>query len=77
VQIVIENLPQDVSEEQIREALSRWAQVGEIKLIREGSSPATIVQVDSRALADSLVKHINRHFYKGRALAAWTPLWDQ
>ena len=77
MQIVIEHLPQDVAEEEIREALSQWAQVGVIKLIREGSAPAAIVEVDSHALADSLVRHINRHFYKGRELAAWVPLWNQ
>jgi len=73
--IVIENLPKDASEEKIREALSRWGHVGEIKLITEGSSPATIVEVDTRERADSLVRHINGHFYKGRELAAWVPLW--
>ena len=77
MRIVIENLPQDVSEEQIREALSPWAQVGEIKLIREGSAPAAVVDVDSRPTADSLVRHINRHFYKGQELAAWMPLWKE
>jgi hypothetical protein len=75
MQIVIQNLPNDVTETEIREALSRWAQVGEIKLIREGSAPTTVVEVGSRGLADSLVKHINGHVYKGRELAAWVPLW--
>jgi hypothetical protein len=65
-----------VAEEQIRAALSRWAQVGEIKLIRQGSAPTTVVEVDTRELADSLVRHINGHFYKGREIAAWVPLWQ-
>jgi hypothetical protein len=77
MRIVIENLPQDVSEEQIREALSPLAQVGEIKLIREGRAPSTVVDVDSRGMADALVRRINGHFYKGRELAAWVPHWDQ
>ena len=76
MKIVIENLPQDVSEERIREALRSWGQVGEIKLIGEGSKPATVVEVATRELADSLVRHINGHFYKGRELAAWVPLWQ-
>ena len=76
MQIVIQNLPNDVTETEIREALSRWAQVGEIKLIRESSAPTTVVEVDSRGLADSLVRHINGHFYKGRELRAWVPLWE-
>jgi hypothetical protein len=77
MQIVIQNLPKDVTETEIREALSRWAQVGTIKLIKEGSAPATVIQVDTRELADSLVKHINGYFYKGRELAAWVPLWNE
>ena len=76
MRIVIENLPQAVSEEEIREALSRWAQVGRIKLITEGSAPATVVEVGTRELADSLVNHINGHFYKGKRIAAWVPLWN-
>ena len=77
MRIVIENLPKDVSEEEIREALSRWAQVGTIKLIKEGSAPTTLIEVESRELADALVRHINGHFYKGRELAAWVPLWNE
>jgi RNA recognition motif len=76
MRIVIENLPKDASEEKIREALSRWGHIGEIKLITEGSAPATIVEVDTRELADSLVSHINGHFYNGRELAAWVPHWS-
>lgn len=75
MRIVIENLPKDASEEKIREALSRWGHVGQIKLIIEGSAPATIVEVDTPDLADSLVRHINGHFYEGRELAAWVPHW--
>lgn len=76
MRIVIQNLPKDVTEEEIREALSRWAHVGEIKLIREGSAPLTIVEASTRELADSLVRHINGHFYKGKMIAAWVPLWN-
>ncbi len=42
MRIVIENLPKDVSEEEIREALKPFAQVGAIKLIKEGSAPTTL-----------------------------------
>ena len=76
MKIVIENLPKDVSDEETREALSRWAQVGTIKLIKEGSAPTTLIEVESRELADALVRHINGHFYKGQRLAAWVPLWN-
>jgi RNA recognition motif. (a.k.a. RRM, RBD, or RNP domain) len=76
MKVVIENLPKDASEAKIREALSRWGHVGEIKLITEGSAPATIVEVDSREQADLLVRRINGHFYEGRELAAWVPHWS-
>jgi hypothetical protein len=77
MRIVIENLPKDVSEAEIREALGRWAQVGEIKLIKEGSAPSTLIEVETREQADALVRRINGHFYKGRRLAAWMPLWNE
>ena len=76
MRIVIENLPKDVSEEEIREALKPFAQVGAIKLIKEGSDPTTLIEVESRELADALVRRINGHFYKGRRLAVWVPLWN-
>jgi RNA recognition motif-containing protein len=77
MRIVIQNLPKDVSEEEIREALKPFAQVGAIKLIKEGSAPATLIEVESRELADVLVRRINGHFYKGQRLAAWVPLWTE
>ena len=78
MRIVIENLPQDVTEEKIREAFAshQFGQVGEIKLIKEGSAPAALIEVDTRQQADALVRRINGHFYKGRNLAAWVPLWN-
>ena len=77
MRIVIENLPKDVSEEEIREALNPLARVGTIKLIKEGSAPATLIEVETREQADALVRRINGHFYKGRMLAAWVPLWNE
>ena len=77
MRIVIQNLPKDISEEGIREALNQFGQVGAIKLIKEGSAPATLIEVESRELADVLVRRINGHFYKGRRLAAWVPLWNE
>ena len=75
MRIVIENLPKDVSEEEIRQALRPFAEVGPIKLIKEGSAPATLVEVDTREQANALVGRINGHFYKGRRIAAWVPHW--
>jgi len=77
MRIVIQNLPKEVSEEEVREALKPFAEVGAIKLITEGSSPTTLVEVESGELADRLVSHINGHFYKGQRVAAWMPLWNE
>jgi len=77
MRVVIENLPNDVSEEEIREALRPFAEVGTLKLIKEGSAPATLIEVGSREQADALVRRINGHYYKGRRLAAWVPLWNE
>ena len=77
MRIVIENLPKDVSEEEIRAALKAFAEVGTIKLINEGSAPATLVEVDTREQANALVGRINGHFYKGKRIAAWVPMWNE
>lgn len=79
MRIVIENLPQEVSEEEIREALSAFAQVGNITLIKEGSAPAALIEVDMqwREQAYALVRRISGHYYKGRRLGAWVPLWSE
>jgi RNA recognition motif-containing protein len=76
MRIVIENLPTEVSEAEIREALRPFAEVGTIKLIKEGSAPATLVEVETRERANALVGRINGHFYKGKKIAAWAPLWN-
>lgn len=79
MRIVIDNLPQEVSEEEIREALSGFAQVGNITLITEGSAPAALIEVDMklREQAYELVRRISGHYYKGRRLGAWVPLWSE
>lgn len=79
MRIVIENLPKDVSEEEIREALSPFAQVGEIELIKEGSAPVAVIHVEmqQRERAYALARRITGHYYKGRKLGAWVPLWSE
>lgn len=80
MRIVIENLPQDMSEEEIREALRPFAQPGKIELIKEASGLDTVielVEVKTREQANALAGRINGHFYKGRRLAAWVPLWGE
>ena len=76
MRIVIENLPKDVSEEEIREALRPFAEVGTIKLIKVGSAPARLVEVETHEQANALVGRINGHFYKGKRIAAWVPMWN-
>ena len=76
MRVVIENLPNDISEEGVREALNSFGQVGTVKLIKEGAAPAVLVEVGSRGQADALVRRINGRFYKGREIRAWVPLWN-
>jgi RNA recognition motif-containing protein len=75
--IVIGNLPDDVSEDGIREALSSFAQADKIRLAKETGTPTALIDVDmSRAQAESLAKRINGRSYQGRLLRAWVPKMD-
>lgn len=79
MRIVIDNLPKDVSEEEIREAMSPFTQVGKIKMITEGSTPSALIEVEIsfREQAYALVRLISGHYYKGKKLGAWVPLWSE
>jgi hypothetical protein len=75
--IVIGNLPDDVTEEGIREALSSFAQTDKIRLANESGTPTAVIDVDlSRGQAESLAKRINGRSYHGRVLRAWVPTMD-
>lgn len=77
MRIVIGNLPDDVSEEGIRTALSPFAPVDKIKLVKESGTPSAVIEMEiSRAQADALAKRISGRMYQGRALNAWVPLMD-
>jgi RNA recognition motif-containing protein len=77
VHIVIGNLPDDVTEEGIREALSSFAEADKIRLANESGTPTALIDVDlSRAQAESLAKRINWRSYQGRVLRAWVPKMD-
>ena len=77
MRIVIGNLPDDVSEEGIRSALSSFAPVDKIKLVKESGAPGAVIEMEmSRAQADALAKRISGRMYQGRALNAWVPLMD-
>jgi RNA recognition motif-containing protein len=77
MRIVVGNLPDDVSEEGIRTALSPFAPVDKIKLIKESGTPSAIIEMDmTRPQAEALAKRIHGRMYQGRDLRAWVPLMD-
>jgi hypothetical protein len=80
MQIVIQNLPQDVSEDEIREALRPFTSAEnpvKIALIKEGGKPTALIDMEtSRVGAGALAARIDGHIYKGQRLHAWVPLFD-
>jgi RNA recognition motif-containing protein len=77
MRIVIGNLPDDVTEEGIREALSQFAPVDKIKLVKESGAPSAVIEVDTgRPMAEALAKRIHGRIYQGKPLRAWVPLMD-
>ncbi len=74
MRIVIGNLPDTVTEEEIREVLSAFAPAEKIKLVKEGSAPSVIIEMEmTRAGADALAKRIQGKRYEGKELSAWVP----
>ena len=77
MRIIVGNLPDDVSEEGIRAALSPFAPVDNIKLIKESGTPSALIEMEmTRADADALAKRIQGRMYQGRELRAWVPIMD-
>jgi hypothetical protein len=77
MRIIVGNLPDDVSEEGIRTALSPFAPVDSIKLIKESGTPSALIEMEmTRADADALAKRIQGRMYQGRELRAWVPIMD-
>ena len=77
MRIIIGNLPDDVSEEGIRTALSPFAPVEKIKLVKESGTPSAVIDMEmTRLQADALAKRINGRIYQGRELRAWVPVMD-
>jgi RNA recognition motif. (a.k.a. RRM, RBD, or RNP domain) len=77
MRIVVANLPDDVSEEGIRGALSPFAPVEKIKLVKESGTPSAVIDMEmTRPQADALAKRINGRLYQGRELRAWVPVMD-
>jgi RNA recognition motif-containing protein len=77
MRIVIANLPDDVSEEGVREALRPFAPVENITLVKESGTPSALIEMETtRAAAEALAKRITGHVYQGRELRAWVPVMD-
>jgi hypothetical protein len=77
MRIVVANLPDDVSEEGIREALSPFAPVDKIQLVKESGTPSAVIEMEmTRQQAEALAKRINGRIYQGRELRAWVPVMD-
>ena len=77
MRIVVGNLPDDVSEEGIRTALSPFAPVEKIKLLKESGTPSALIEMEmTRADAEALAKRIHGRIYQGRELRAWVPVMD-
>ncbi|MBF6989590.1 RNA-binding protein [Cupriavidus sp. IK-TO18] len=77
MRIVIQNLPHDVSEDRVREALSAYAPVEKVTLIVEGDMPTAVIEMEmTRAEATALARRISGHIYHGQRLQAWVPRWN-
>jgi len=74
MRIIIGNLPDDISEESIRDALKSFAPVESIKLVTGSGTPSALIEMEmTRASADALAKRIQGHVFQGRPLSAWVP----
>lgn len=77
MRIVIANLPDDVTEDAVREALGAFAPVEKIKLVKESGTPSVLIEMEmTRAEAEAVAKRINGRNYEGRQLRAWVPTMD-
>ena len=77
MRIVIGNLPDDATEDGIREALKEYAAVDKIKLVNDSGAPTAVIETDMpRPSADALARRIAGRIYKGKPLNAWVPLQD-
>jgi hypothetical protein len=75
MRIVIGNLPDDVTEEGIRESLSALAPVDTIALLKESGTPSAIIEMEmTREQAEALARRIQGRIYRGRELRAWVPV---
>ena len=77
MRIVIGNIPDDSTEDSVREALSSFAMTGPITINRDGSAPTAMIDVAmTKEQAQALARRIQGRMYEGRALTAWVPSMD-
>jgi hypothetical protein len=77
MRIVIGNLPDNVSEEGIREVLRPFAPVENITLTKDSGTPSAVIEMEmTRGQAEALAKRIQGRIYQGRDLRAWVPVMD-
>jgi RNA recognition motif-containing protein len=74
MQIVVGNIPEDSTEDSLREALESFTLTESITINRDGSVTTALIDVVmTRDQAQALAKRIQGRMYKGRALTAWVP----
>lgn len=77
MRIVVGNLPDDVTEDGIRDALQQFAPVDKILLLKESGTPSAVIEMEmTRDQAEALAKRIHGRIFHGRDLRAWVPLMD-
>ena len=75
MRIMIGNLPDDTTEDGLREALSGIAPVESIRVFKEGSAPSAMIEMEmSKIQADAVANRIQGRIYKGCELRAWVPI---
>jgi hypothetical protein len=77
MRIVIGNLPDDSTEESLREELASLAPVEAITIARESSPLTAVIETGlPRTEAEHLAKRIHGRSYRGHTLTAWVPKMD-
>lgn len=77
MRILIGNLPDDVTQDGLREILAAFAPVEAVTLFTESGTPTAYIELQtSREHAESLAKRIQGRIYNGRELSAWVPVMD-
>jgi hypothetical protein len=74
MQIMIGNLPDNATEESLREALAALVPVESVRVYTEGGAPSALIETEmTQAQAEALARRIHGRSYQGRELRAWVP----